>query len=72
MTRGAPVCAFGSAWPCGPCEHCRAESARLGARFAAEVTAGTYDAEGYTPQERRAWTRLGLVRQGALSWETPA
>lgn len=57
------TCAFGVAWP-GPhleppigtgggCPRCAAESARLGAAFAAAVAQGRYDADGYTPAERR-------------------
>ena len=60
------TCAHGSPWPCGPCEGCLTESERMAALFDAEVTAGVYDREGYTPAERRAWTRQERVRQGEL------
>jgi hypothetical protein len=54
----AVVCAFGTPWArhVGPpgCAACAAESDRLAAAFAAAVAAGEYDAQGYTPAERRA------------------
>ena len=62
------TCTHGSPWPCGPCAGCLAESERMAALFNAEVTAGIYDREGYTPAERRAWTRQERVRQGELRW----
>lgn len=54
-------CAFGQTgedWD-GPhhCAACAAEVARACAAFAAAVAAGTYDADGYTPTERRAQQR---------------
>lgn len=39
------------------CDACNAETERGGAEFAAAVAAGTYDAQGYTPAERRAQQR---------------
>jgi hypothetical protein len=36
------------------CAGCAAETARLSAAFAADVVAGVYDADGYTPADRRA------------------
>ena len=64
----ALTCAHGSPWPCGPCAGCLTESERLIALFEDEVTAGVYDREGYTPAERRAWSRRERVRQGKLRW----
>lgn len=59
------TCAFGAIWPCDPCAGCQAESARLSAQFAADVAAGRYDAEGYTPAERRAQARKAKLRTEA-------
>jgi hypothetical protein len=54
-----PRCAFGNEADGGPghCPACRAECARLMARFRADVKAGKCDSEGYTPSERRAMRR---------------
>lgn len=48
-------CAFGVHHAVGePCERCEAETARGIAEFEAGVAAGRWDAQGYTPAERRA------------------
>lgn len=54
-------CAYGqtgAAWP-GPhhCADCAAAVAEACRTFADAVAAGTYDQDGYTPDERRAQTR---------------
>ena len=55
------VCAFGTAWALhfdgSGCSECAAEGERLEAAFAVAVAQGHYDAEGYTPAERRAQRR---------------
>ena len=53
----AVTCAFGAPWPCDPCAGCVAEADRLSAQFAADVVAGRFDAEGYTPADRRRQQR---------------
>jgi hypothetical protein len=60
----APPCSFGSPTVAGTvhapgwmgphhCAHCAAETERASAAFAAAVARGEYDAQGYTPAERR-------------------
>jgi ubiquitin len=48
----------GEGW-LGPhhCAECAAEVERQCAQFAADVAAGKYDADGYTPADRRAQQR---------------
>lgn len=53
---GALACAFCEPWR-GPHPRCAAHSRVLCARFEADVTAGRYNTDGYTPQERAAQTR---------------
>ncbi len=53
---GELACAFGEPW-LGPHPLCEAETDRACRQFDAEVIAGKYDAEGYTPFERAAQTR---------------
>lgn len=58
LTNAGPPCAFGEVglgWS-GPhhCFRCCAETDAAVQRFEAGVVAGTWDAEGYTPNERRA------------------
>lgn len=47
-----------------PCAGCAAEEARLCAEFEANVRAGVYDVEGYTPAERRAQALRAVERAG--------
>ena len=47
------TCAFGEPWM-GPHPLCDAETDRACAEFARLVAAGKYDADGYTPNERKA------------------
>lgn len=64
MTTEQPLtCGFGTPWldhvdpPVGTgrgCAACAAQTEAASQAFAAAVAAGTYDAEGYTPAERRA------------------
>lgn len=54
---GQPTCSFGHPFPCGPCDDCLAETERLSQEFEAAVARGEYDAEGYTPNERKAQAR---------------
>ena len=58
VRRPVLVCAFGEPWM-GPHPLCEAETDRKCARFEAAVLAGTYDAQGYTPNERKAMARKG-------------
>jgi hypothetical protein len=59
------TCAFGTPWaehapfapPLFACAGCRDESSRLSAEFHAAVARGEFDAEGYTPAERKAQQR---------------
>lgn len=53
---GALACAFGEPW-LGPHPLCEAETERACLAFDADVAAGKYDAEGYTPAERAASDR---------------
>lgn len=53
---GALACAFGEPWM-GSHPLCEAETERACRQFDAEVAAGKYDAEGYTPFERAAQRR---------------
>lgn len=52
------TCAFGIPWIVHVngqgCLWCAAESERLSEQFVADVASGKYDAEGWTPKERRA------------------
>ena len=50
------VCAFGEPW-IGPHPLCEAETGRACAAFDAGVQAGRWDAQGYTPAERRQQAR---------------
>lgn len=50
------TCAFGEPWM-GPHPLCEAEVDRACTRFAEAVARGDYDAEGYTPQERKRLSR---------------
>jgi len=52
------TCGNGSPWPCGPCEGCRAETARLLAEYEAGRLTGHWDAHGDTPADRRAVRRM--------------
>lgn len=47
------TCAFGEPWM-GEHPLCDAETARACERFAEAVARGEFDADGYTPNERRA------------------
>ncbi len=40
------VCAFGAAWPCGPCQGCRDAAAQLHAQFQAQVLTGVFNSRG--------------------------
>lgn len=56
-----PECDFGIPWsvhqtPSG-CLWCRAETARFREEFQADVAAGVFDAQGYTPADRREQRR---------------
>ena len=52
-----PRCAFGAVWPCGPCRGCIEKADQLEAQFWRAVFFGEYDADGYTPAERKAQQR---------------
>jgi hypothetical protein len=52
----ALVCAFGEPF-FGAHPLCEAEACRLRALFQENVKAGVYDAQGYTPADRRAQAR---------------
>lgn len=54
------TCHFGEPWM-GPHPLCAAAVDRDCARFDEKVAAGIFDAEGYTPKERRAGRRRQLV-----------
>ena len=48
------TCAFGTpSWPHDECAGCRDYADELHRQFEADVAAGIYDAEGYTPAERK-------------------
>ena len=64
MPDGALACAFGEPWG-GLHPLCEAETARGCAQFDADVAAGKYDADGYTPKERAARDRR-LKTEGRL------
>lgn len=54
------TCAFGSQWGekgCGPCPKCQAYGDELEADFWREVFFGRWDADGYTPEDRKAQQR---------------
>ena len=55
------TCANGTAWASHfngtGCALCAADTERTCAAFDAAVAAGIYDAQGYTPKERRALAR---------------
>lgn len=51
--QAALTCSNGEPWM-GPHPICEAETARHCAEFDAAVARGEYDAEGYTPNERKA------------------
>ena len=52
------TCAFGTDWLAHEgCPGCAAFAADLRRQFDADVAAGTYDQDGYTPAERRAQRR---------------
>lgn len=52
------TCAFGTDWRAhGECAGCAAFAVDLARQFAADVAAGKYDADGFTPAERRAKER---------------
>ena len=60
---GALACAFGWPWM-GQlfwCPWCEAEADRLDQEFQAAVARGEMDAQGYTPNDRRAQKRKGTV-----------
>lgn len=61
---GAPACAFGEPVG-GPHPLCEAETERACRQFAADVAAGVYDEQGYTPLERAAQQRR-LQAEGRL------
>lgn len=50
---GGLVCAFGEPWM-GPHPLCDADTERGCVEFTRLVAAGVYDAQGYTPNERKA------------------
>ena len=54
------TCAFGEPWWTGPHPLCQQEADRLCAEFDAGVLAGKWDAQGYTPNERKAQQRKKL------------
>ena len=58
----ALVCAFGidaTVWWSGEdhCERCHAQAMAMCAQFDRDVEAGKYDADGFTPNERKAHQR---------------
>ena len=64
-----PVCYFGRPSPIDPewpgphhCAGCVAAVQQAVAAFQADVTARIYDAEGYTPAERRAEARKAALK----------
>lgn len=61
---GALACAFGEPIG-GPHPLCDEETERACRKFEADVVAGKYDAEGYTPLERAAQRRR-LQAEGRL------
>ena len=50
------VCAYGEPW-LGPHPRCNARGMELAREFAAAVSRGEFDAQGYTPAERTAKTK---------------
>jgi hypothetical protein len=67
------TCAFGIPWmPWGDgfhCLWCASEALRLREVFLEGVASGVWDAEGYTPSERRILKR-DKMRAGAVSGST--
>lgn len=61
---GGLACAFGEPW-LGPHPLCDAETDRACRAFDADVAAGKYDEQGYTPLERAAQQRR-LQAEGRL------
>jgi hypothetical protein len=69
MSAPMPVCAFGTpsnehepmVLPLFACQPCRDEASRVCAEFRAAVARGEFDAEGYTPNERKAQQRRKAI-----------
>lgn len=59
------TCAFGEPIA-GPHPLCDAYFHRISAQYHADVAAGKYDAEGYTPKERRAQQKKSKRVEEAL------
>ena len=50
------TCSFGELWT-GPHPLCEAHAKEMSVAFDRDVAAGIYDAQGYTPNERKAQQR---------------
>lgn len=57
------VCAFGEPWM-GPHPLCEAHTLAACQQFDEAVKAGIYDAQGYTPNERRAQAKKASKPKG--------